>query len=161
MGVVSSAMTVPPALGQEGSLSGLMDYKKYMAFEVSQHLWEIWIVRQCSFTSSSKQTNKISWKDCFPIYPLEFQSLPESVSSLLWWHWWLIYLSFEQKADFKAPMLSSLCSKACPRVYLVFSAVSLCVSVPLLSIGVQGLGGGEVVQGPGCWMLAGLPFDLS
>lgn len=94
-------------------------------------------------------------------HPLEFQSLPESVSNLLWWHWWSIYLSFEQKADFKAPMLSSLCSKACPRVYLVFSAVSLWLSVPLLSIGVQGLGRGEVVQGPGCWMLAGLPFDLS
>lgn len=136
---------------QDGSLSGLMDYKNDMAFEVSQHLWEIWIVRRCSFTS----------KDCFSIHPLEFQSLPESVSNLLWWHWWSIYLSFEQKADFKAPMLSSLCSKACPRVYLVFSAVSLWLSVPLLSIGVQGLGRGEVVQGPGCWMLAGLPFDLS
>lgn len=90
----------------------------------------------------NKQTNKISWKDCFSIHPLEFQSLPESVSNLLWWHWWSIYLSFEQKADFKAPMLSSLCSKAYPRVYLVFSAVSLWLSVPLLSIGVQGLGGG-------------------
>lgn len=41
MGVVTSAMTVLPASGQDGSLSGLMDYKNDMAFEVSQHLWEI------------------------------------------------------------------------------------------------------------------------
>lgn len=50
---------------QDGSLSGLMDYKNDMAFEVSQHLWEIWIVRRCSFTSSSKQTKYLG-KTAFP-----------------------------------------------------------------------------------------------
>lgn len=48
--------------------------------------------------------------------------------------------------------------KGCTEVCLVFSAVSPRPSVPLPAIGGGGLG---EVEGPGCWTLAGLSFDLS
>lgn len=74
------------------------------------------------------------------------------------------YMTFQGRAwrFFGPSTVTPVFFKVCSQVCLVFSAVSRQPCVPSLAIG--GRGKGEVgwgVWGPGCWTLAGIPFDLS
>lgn len=70
-----------------------------------------------------------------------------------------IYHSRRESANFSSFFTVIPVFTGCTAVRLVFSAVPPQPSVPSPAVG--GRGEGEGVQGPVCWMQAGLSFDLS